>query len=283
MDYAFLFRYAKDLGQYYLQIEDDVSTANGYLKKIKDFITKHEERKWSILEFGARGFIGMMYRCTDLERLSIFVKLYYWVSPIDLLFRQYNEFHLNGNPQWPRLNPPLFRHVGAFSSLDGQVRKLEDMKGSTGRRIYKDSDNPPAKVTTSIRMSIRHSKIQSAYEPIYHGSFWGRNIKKADEIIIHFGNTTRVTKLVIESGGANAPEDYFGGAKIYYATENQDGYCEDYYFWEDFLDTPQLKIISKDPKGMLCDCIKIEVSRLRRDRKGSVRWLLIREIAVWAS
>lgn len=282
LDYAFLFRYAKDLGRYYLQIEDDVSSSNGYLKKIKDFIKKHEERKWSILEFGARGFIGMMYRSSDLQRLSLFVKLYYWVSPIDLLFRQFNEFHLNGNPQWPRLRPPIFRHVGAFSSLDGQVRRLEDVKGA-GRRLYKDSDNPDAKVTTSIRVSIRHSKIKSTYDTIYHGTFWGKNVKKDDNIIVHFANTTRVTKLVVESGGANAPEDYFGGAKIYHATENEDGECEDYYFWKEFLDIPQLKIISKDSQGIVCDCIKIEVSKLRRDRKGSVRWLLVREIAVWSS
>ena len=55
LDYAFLMGYCKDLGRYYLQIEDDVLTSTDFLKKIKSFISIHKDKHWSVLEFGARG------------------------------------------------------------------------------------------------------------------------------------------------------------------------------------------------------------------------------------
>lgn len=280
LDYAFLMKYCKELGQYYLQIEDDIATSKGYLKKIKGFITKYQERRWSILEFGARGFIGMLYRTSDLGHLSAFVKMYYWVYPVDLLFRQYNDFNLNGNPQWPRYRPPLFRHVGTFSSLDGQVRKLEDIR--VGRRIYNDNDNPDADVTTSIRDRVRGGKISSAYDTVRHGMFWGKNVKKGDYVLIEFLQPLRVKKMIVESGGARAPEDYFGAAKILYSKQNDAGECDEFILWKEFYEMPQLKVESSEPKGTLCQCLKIEITGLRRDRKGNPRWLALREIAVWS-
>lgn len=280
LDYAFLMKFCKELGQYYLQIEDDVTTSKGYLKKIKGFVTKHEERKWSILEFGARGFIGMLYRASDLGHLSAFIKMYYWVYPVDLLFRQYNDFNLNGNPQWPRYRPPLFRHIGTFSSLDGQVRKLEDIK--VGRRIYNDNNNPDADVTTSIRDRVRGGKITSSYDTVRHRMFWGKNVKKGDYILIEFIRPQRVKKIIVESGGARAPEDYFGAAKILHSKQNGAGECDDFILWKEFQEMPQLKVESRESEGTLCQCLRIEVTGIRRDRKGNPRWLAIREIAVWS-
>ncbi|XP_031549906.1 alpha-1,3-mannosyl-glycoprotein 4-beta-N-acetylglucosaminyltransferase A-like isoform X2 [Actinia tenebrosa] len=196
LDYAFLFEYSKDLGEYYLQIEDDISTSKGYLKAIKNFITTNEKRAWSVLEFGARGFIGIMYRTTDIGRLSMFVKSFFWVLPIDILNRYFNDFHLHGNPAWARCRPPIFRHVGTFSSLVGQVRPLEDIK--TTDRIYKDSHNPHAEVNTSIISYNRHN-ITAAYDTTFHGMFWGKNIKIGDYILVHFYTPARVSRLIVES------------------------------------------------------------------------------------
>jgi alpha-1,3-mannosylglycoprotein beta-1,4-N-acetylglucosaminyltransferase C len=254
-----------------------VSISKGYLKKMKSFISSNQHRKWSILEFGARGFIGMMYRTDDLGRLSAFVKMYHWVFPIDILFRHFNDFHLDGNPSWLRRQPPLFRHIGTFSSLHGQVRQLEDIEVT--QRIYKDSSNPDANITTSILDHVQNSTISAAYDTIHRGMFWGKNIKKGDYILVKFLKPVRVVKMIVESGGTLSPEDYFGGARISYSKRN----CEDYIVWQEFRDVGQLKIQNSNPKGTLCQCLKIEVTELRKDKQGNSRWLAIREIAVWLS
>ncbi|XP_031550967.1 alpha-1,3-mannosyl-glycoprotein 4-beta-N-acetylglucosaminyltransferase A-like [Actinia tenebrosa] len=278
LDYAYLFNYSKDLGQYYLQVEDDVSTVKGYLKEIKGFIVANQNRSWSMLEFGARGFIGMMYRASDVGRLATFVKIYYWVFPIDILFRQFNDFHLYGNPDWLKYRPPLFLHVGAFSSLDGQVRKLEDIEVS--HRMYKDSSNPPAKVSTSIR-DFTKNYISAVYSTNLHGMFWGKTVKEGDFILIKFHSPVRISKLIVESGGTVAPEDYFGGSRVLYSQGNDKGQCENFILWQEFGEIGQVKLQSNEDNGTLCQCLKIEITKIRKDNKGRPRWLAIREIAVW--
>ncbi|EDO49434.1 predicted protein [Nematostella vectensis] len=278
LDYAFLFKYCQDLGQYYMQIEDDVTTSKDYLKRIKETIAMNKRRKWSILEFGARGFIGMMYRAEDLGRLSRFVKMYHWVFPVDLLYRQFNDFHLYGNPQWARYKPPLVRHVGAFSSLDGQVRKLEDIK--PGFRAYTDSDNPPARLTTSMLNTVHRTRITSPYDTRRHGIFWSRDVEKMDYVLIEFEQPARVRKVIIDSGSPNAPEDYFGGATLEYSAGDEIGECREFKTWKTFEDQPQL-IVESEEDGVVCKCIKVVITDVRKDKHKKVRWLVIREIAVW--
>lgn len=278
LDYAFLFNYSKDLGQYYLQVEDDVSTVKGYLKEIKGFIVANQNRSWSMLEFGSRGFIGMMYRTSELGHLATFVKMYFWVFPIDILYRQFNDFHLYGNPDWLKYRPPLFLHVGVFSSLDGQVRNLEDIE--TSHRMYRDSSNPPAKVSSSIREHTNNS-ISAVYNTSHHGTFWGKTVRKGDFILIEFNYPLRISKLIVEAGGTKAPEDYFGGSRVLVSQRNGKGKCEDFILWQEFGETGQIKLESNEDKGKLCQCLRIEVTKIRKTKKGKPRWLAIREIAVW--
>ena len=119
LDYAFLYYYAANSGEYFVQLEDDVIAVDNYFEKMKLHIDIYDGDKWSVLEFGARGFIGMTYRNRDLPVLAKFVRFFYWTMPVDWLFRAFNDIALYGNSKEFKLVPPLFKHVGMVSSLHG--------------------------------------------------------------------------------------------------------------------------------------------------------------------
>ena len=171
----------------------------------------------------------MMYRSSDLGHLSVFIKNSYWVMPVDWLFRHYNKMYLYGNPKWAIHVPTVFRHIGMYSSLDGQVRKLEDLKQRNITRIYAGNNNPPANITTSIKDSLPGNSIHVTYDLLHHGMFWGKDIAKGDYILIEFIKKIRITKLIVESGGPE-PEDYFGGANIFTSHLKTRGECKNSRF-----------------------------------------------------
>lgn len=153
LDYAFLFNYVYNnyTTKYYLHIEDDLLIDKGYLKYIKSFITKNQEESWSILEFSKSiGFIGWLYRTSDLGYLAKFIRTYYWSLPVDMLCRHYNEFHLYGNPSWAVHYPSIFHHAGQYSSLDGVTRTATVIPP----KKYRNHSNPEAAITTSIKTAM---------------------------------------------------------------------------------------------------------------------------------
>lgn len=72
LDYSFLYYYCADLAEYYIQLEDDVLVEEGYFSKIEKFLESKRNERWSTIEFGARGFIGMTYRTINLPSLAKF-------------------------------------------------------------------------------------------------------------------------------------------------------------------------------------------------------------------
>lgn len=57
-DYAFLMRYSATLSHYYLQLEDDVIAAKGFINLTRSFIGS-QKTFWACLEFSELGFIGI--------------------------------------------------------------------------------------------------------------------------------------------------------------------------------------------------------------------------------
>ena len=60
-DYAALFEFSVGEADYYLQLEDDVKCAAGFVDDIRDFIQK-QRSDWTVLEFCELGFIGKLFR-----------------------------------------------------------------------------------------------------------------------------------------------------------------------------------------------------------------------------
>ena len=124
-DYALLFAYARNLSEYYMQLEDDVISAPDFLVRIRDKLRgRLRNNKWVVLDFCKLGFIGRVIRCRDLQQLSNFMLIFYQEQPVDWLISVY----MNAMGQKKRIGfrPSLFQHIGNVSSLEGKGQFLRD-------------------------------------------------------------------------------------------------------------------------------------------------------------
>ena len=280
LDYSYLYYYCAGIGKYYIQLEDDVMTEPNYLSKMKAFIKAHDG-KWSVLEFGARGFIGMTYQTTHLKSLAKFVRFYFWTMPVDWLFRVYNDIYLYGNSKHHVLKPPVFKHIGKVSSLKGQVRKLEDLKNDikketimSKRNYQPEKGNPPAFLSTSIGSYVYPYDIDKPYSK--HDVFWGRDINENDHILIYFEKITTIKRIVIVSGSPSYPEDRLDNSKLLLA---KDSSCKSFGEVKTFNKTSLIDYTFQGNKTS-AKCIKLLITSVRRDEYNNNRWLIINEIAV---
>lgn len=134
LDYAYIFNYAHNLCQYYMQIEDDVIAEYDYYHVIRQDIKEHNEKTidesrdllpwedkqakqpWMVLEYYKLGFIGRLIPSFYLPMLSTFVRTFYNEMPVDWLYP-----HLAGMMGIPaaKLEHSLFTHIGKQSSSAG--------------------------------------------------------------------------------------------------------------------------------------------------------------------
>ncbi|XP_046859241.1 alpha-1,6-mannosyl-glycoprotein 4-beta-N-acetylglucosaminyltransferase-like [Xenia sp. Carnegie-2017] len=287
IDYALLFLYCRNLGKYYLQLEDDVSISPSYFREMKNFIVARGSTRWSTLQFGPGGFIGMLFRTVDLDRLALFVKMYYWVFPVDLLFRHFNDIHLFGNSPRDVYSPPCFIHLGKQSSLKGQTRKVDDdirkmMKSRPIIRRYTNAENPSAFLSTSIR-TVEQNTIDRPYRKLNVGYFWGSNVNLNDFILLDFVKKVRLARVIFDSGASFAPIDILADAKL----ETAHSAVTDGCLAEESILLPRSIANGIVDSGWLKNveysvkCIKMTITKLNLDERGKPTWLLIKEIAVW--
>ena len=276
LDYSFLYYYCIGIGEYFVQLEDDIIAVENYLQKMKTFIGINKDKDWSVLEFGARGFIGMTYKGEVLSSLAKFVRFSYWVMPVDWLFRVYNDIYLHGNPVKFKLKPPIFKHIGKFSSLDGQTRKLEDLAGDKKnimnwkRRFQTSKGNPEALVTTSIAGYTVPHTIESPYSK--EGIFWGKSLKDGDNIEIVMNKPQNIKRIVFSSGLTGYPKDVFIETELY-VTTNKALPCKDYELVKSYT-TPLVDYSFKEPISSVT-CVKLVLAKV-----NTRNWLIIEEIAI---
>ncbi|EDO33330.1 predicted protein [Nematostella vectensis] len=287
VDYAFLFGYAGSLGKYYMQLEDDVIARKGYFKATKNFINRNVGREWLFLEMGYTGFIGMVFKSKDTRRLSVFYKMYYWVWPIDFLFRHFSTFDLYGNN--PRYHPPQFVHIGKVSSLKGQIRKLtsEEMlvaQIKPEQKAFHLHENPPAKISTTMTKTVDNIDIRTAYSGQEHVSgFWSKTVQNGDSITIIFNETMNIYKAVFISGNRMSPQDSFGSVRLETSQASANGSCEIFVKWKDFNNKANVTAEMPTNEAITCKCLRLVITQYKVDNLKRIRWLAIREIAVWAT
>ena len=285
IDYALLFAYCRKLGHYYLQLEDDVSVSQTYFRDMKNFIQARGPSKWSNLQFGTSGFIGMLFKTADLGRLALFVKMYYWVFPVDILFRHYNDVHLYGNSPKDIYRPALFRHLGRESSLKGQTRRLEgglkNVQPRLNKRRYADATNPNAFISTNIQV-FESNTIDGPYRSSNLGYFWGNNVKLNDFVVLEFMKELTLTRIVFESGSDFAPSDLMTECKLETTESSKAGNCNEQGYKLLSSSASSGKIDSGTVELPNVKCVKMTITTLNLDERGNSRWLLIREIAVWS-
>lgn len=138
LDYAFLMNHAQKKARFYVQLEDDVVTQPGFITKMQDFIETCENQTWYVLSFCKLGFIGKLFRSSDLPDLIAYLRTFYNDKPSDWLLDLFiTTRYCNKPTNTPectedrkkakiRKSPSLFQHVGRNSSLKGKCQWQRD-------------------------------------------------------------------------------------------------------------------------------------------------------------
>ncbi|ESO10802.1 hypothetical protein HELRODRAFT_72364 [Helobdella robusta] len=222
LDYSYLMMYARSRGFYYLQLEDDIISKQGYFESIKSYANTHLSEKWLLLEFSHLGFIGKLFRSSDVPLVTEFFLMFHRDKPVDWLLDHLLYVKVC-NPEKSnkhcfqsmeslrrRYKPSLFQHVGTYSSLKGKLQKLKD-KDFKKDMLFKVHTNPSAEITTSIR-SYKTYLINMAYA----GStfFWGQSPEKDDFVLFLFDEPICVGKYLFRSGDVEHPGDKFYNTSV---------------------------------------------------------------------
>jgi len=276
IDFAFLWLYVykENMTQFYLHLEDDVTTVKGYIKYIKDFIQKQKKR-WICLEFSELGMIAKLYHTYDLESLAKIVTLFYEEQPADFTYLKFNSVML----QFGRIirKPTFFHHNGVKSSLPGKIPLVSDMYSINDlhQKTLK-GDNPPAKFETNI---VIHSGYppESAYADV-RGHCWSSSPpRKGKYVRIKFESPQVVSRIIIVSGSDKFPTDIFYDAIVETSSKlDKANNCTDYELKGKFIngmaDISNLATIANKTSTY---CIQIRLM------KNNPFWVLIQEIAVF--
>lgn len=124
LDFSYLMTYSLPMSQYYLQLEDDVMATENYIHKLEDFIKQNEQETWLYLRMSKLGFIGLLFRNSDLPKVSEFLLVLFDEKPCDLLINDLRV--IKGQTKDFVLSPSLFQHMGLVSSLKNKVQLLKD-------------------------------------------------------------------------------------------------------------------------------------------------------------
>lgn len=196
LDYAFLMHFSSALGQYYLQLEDDISSTKNFLSSIRKRVTEQEGKKttWATLEFSNLGYIGKLYKSAHLPLLARFLFLFYQEMPCDWLMSHFKTL-LTQKGQI-LFKPSLFQHMGTFSSFQGTYNKLKDKDFEDG--LY---NNPPAQVFTDMSAYQKHVP-RLAWEA-GEGIFWARSPEKGNHLTVVLEQPAVVTNILVETGSGS--------------------------------------------------------------------------------
>uniref|UniRef100_A0A8B9GA14 MGAT4 family member D n=1 Tax=Amazona collaria TaxID=241587 RepID=A0A8B9GA14_9PSIT len=214
LDYSFLMLYAQPKGRFYLQLEDDIIAKPDYIQGIRNFAAK-QSQDWMILEFSQLGFIGKLFKSEDLPLIVQFFLMFYKDKPIDWLIDhllwvkvcnpEKDATHCEKEKAKLRIRakPSLFQHVGIYSSLAGKIQNLKD-KDFGKNVLHKAHDNPPAKVSTSLKTYQQYT-LEKVYKG--HNCFWASAPVAGDYISFTFLNPLKVEKYFFRSGNMEHPGD----------------------------------------------------------------------------
>lgn len=226
LDFAYLMMYAQSKGVYYVQLEDDIISKPSYLMKMEAFITKKtlSNPDWVVLDFCALGFIGKLFKTTDLPKLIVFFGMFFNDKPVDWLLdhymqnkvcrfdRNFKDCKQKKSTIWIAHKPSLFQHVGTHSSLKGKIQKLRDRGFGRVKAYTPHFDNPPASSVHSTFKHYQRYSLEKAYNG--HDFFWAPSAKPGDELVIDLLEATALEMCLIRTGSVEHPEDIFFNASL---------------------------------------------------------------------
>uniref|UniRef100_A0A671N0M2 Alpha-1,3-mannosyl-glycoprotein 4-beta-N-acetylglucosaminyltransferase B-like n=1 Tax=Sinocyclocheilus anshuiensis TaxID=1608454 RepID=A0A671N0M2_9TELE len=217
LDYSFLMLYAQSKGTYYVQLEDDIIAKQGFFESMKKYIAYVLSEEWLFLEFSQLGFIGKLFRTSDLPMIVEFFLMFHKDKPIDWLLdhilwvkvcnpeKDSKHCHNEKARLKRTYKPSLFQHVGLHSSLPGKIQNLKD-KDFGNQVLFKGHNNPPAELRSSLEKYLSHT-LERAYNGV--DFFWGLTPKRGDYILITFTTPQAVKGYLFRSGNIETNGDRF--------------------------------------------------------------------------
>ncbi|KAM9185422.1 alpha-1,6-mannosyl-glycoprotein 4-beta-N-acetylglucosaminyltransferase-like isoform 1-T2 [Mergus octosetaceus] len=273
VDYAFLLAFAANLSSYYLMIEDDVWSAKSFFTAIRKAVASQEGTTWATLEFSKLGYIGKLYRSSDLPRLARFLLLFYQEMPCDWLLVHFRL--LLTQKDVIRFKPSLFQHMGLYSSFQGTVNRLEDDEFEADAVDL--PDNPPAALFTSMTVFENYEPLK-AYSAS-GGYFWGKNPGDGSTFCIVFQQPARITRVRVRTGSDERQGDFLRAGVLELGRRRRaDGRdCSAYItvgtFEKGLFERRGLERGAPGPM----ECVRIRVT------KGQSEWLIIQSIDIWTA
>lgn len=273
VDYAFLFTFAANLSSYYLMIEDDVWSAKSFFTAIRKAVASQEGSNWATLEFSKLGYIGKLYRSSDLPRLARFLLLFYQEMPCDWLLTHFRL--LLTQKDVIRFKPSLFQHMGLYSSFQGTVNRLEDDEFQADAMDL--PDNPPAALFTNM-VVFENYEPSKAYSTA-RGYFWGKNPAVGSIFSIVFHQPARVTRVRVQTGSSERPGDFLHAGVLELGRGRRaDGRDCSVYTTVGTFEKGNLEWRGLE-KGMPnpVECVRIRVTQSQSE------WLIIQSIGIWTA
>ncbi|KAM4737984.1 alpha-1,3-mannosyl-glycoprotein 4-beta-N-acetylglucosaminyltransferase C [Anableps anableps] len=268
VDYSFLIHYSGGLSQYYLQLEDDVFSAQNFLTTIRKHIEEQNTKKgtWTMLEFSALGYIGKLYKSSDLPLLARFLFLFYQEMPCDWLMSHFRE--LMTQRETILFKPSLFQHMGTFSSFQGIYNKLKDKNFEEG--VYA---NPLAEVYSNISTYQKYFP-KLAWDP-GEEFFWGRSPERGDHLTVVFLEPVVVTGILVETGSGG--KDLLDSGQVELGQEvltTEMKSCKSFQSLGAFMNGKfEMREVDK-LHGLTSSCLRILVTAGQKD------WVIVRKIRI---
>ncbi|KAK2183790.1 hypothetical protein NP493_289g02003 [Ridgeia piscesae] len=205
VDFALMFLYAPNVSRYYIQIEDDVKCANGFVPSIERFLTSLavQHRNWTLVDFSTLGFIGKLLRSTDLRTFAQFLLLFYQEQPVDFLINMFRMAMVQRDVILCR--PTLFQHVGLKSSLRVKAAKDNKLKDKYFDDGTNSQPNNPSAVVASSMTAHKGYHPQDAYSGDKY--FWAQDPRNGSTVDVTFSTPVRLHRVVVTTGNSAHPND----------------------------------------------------------------------------
>ncbi|KAJ8370351.1 hypothetical protein SKAU_G00103790 [Synaphobranchus kaupii] len=273
VDYAFLLGFSINLSSYYIMLEDDVTCAKNFLTAIRKFIHSQGQSYWVTLEFSKLGYIGKLYRSSDLPQLAKFLFLFYQEMPCDWLLSHFNR--LLTQKDAIRSKPSLFQHVGLYSSFGGTLNRLKDDEFEEDPGDI--ADNPPAKVLTDITPFEKYTP-DKAYSN-RAGYFWGKTPAIGNHFTVVLHKPAVFMRVLIVTGSKDRKKDILESAEVE-ASQNlvetpQGPTCSGYIKLGRLVKGQFDRKNIQEGISTPLSCLRIKVTNKQQE------WVIIENINIW--
>ncbi|XP_060566720.1 alpha-1,3-mannosyl-glycoprotein 4-beta-N-acetylglucosaminyltransferase C-like [Ruditapes philippinarum] len=235
IDFAYLFGYSEKLSKYYMHVEDDVDATPKYLNIITDSLIKEEKAKhhWFVLDFG-EGFIGKLFRSSDLCMMKDYLLLFQDQKPCDLLLEDLKQIQLHNFKKVSKVKK-VFKHRGKYSSLEGKIVPDEKAKVTSKKSLSITTEplyvsnltsNPPAIIETTFK-TFSNFTPEYAYEINSTLFFWAKVPKVGEYYRVKLQSRVLCSRIAIRTGAPKTGTDRLENAEIVISYEpTNDGTCK---------------------------------------------------------